>query len=207
MDGLGLRERKKRRTRRALIEAATRLFQERGYEETTIAEIAAEVDISPRTFFSYFRTKEQVLFADTEARVQTALAVIAARGPADRVADVLIRAIGEVMASEAFREDLGGTPGAVRVRLLASNPAVQAAGARRLLAEQERIATALHHAYPEDLDANAAAAVVGALIGALVGTVLVSMRRGDDLERIRAEWRRAVEVAVQGIAAPVPPAP
>lgn len=205
VDAPGLRERKKRRTRRALIDAAARLFQQRGYAATTIAEIAAAADVSPRTFFSYFKSKEDVLFADTGARVRTALAVIEARAPGERVAEVLIRAVGEVMASEAFAEDLGGDPGAIRARLIASTPSVQAAGARRLLIEQDRIATALHAAYPEELDASSAAAVVGALIGALVGAVLVSLRRGDGLDRVRAEGRRAAEIAVQGIAAAIPP--
>lgn len=46
--------------------------------------------------------------------------------------------------------------------------------------------------------------MVGALVGALVGAVLVSLRRGDDRDQIRAEWRRAAEIAVRGIAAPAP---
>ena len=48
----GWRERKKQKTRRALADAATRLFADRGYEETTIADLAMAAEIAPRTFFS-----------------------------------------------------------------------------------------------------------------------------------------------------------
>ena len=60
----GLRERKKLKTKTAIQKEAMRLFLEKGYEETTIDDIAEAVDISPSTFFNYFRTKEDVVFQD-----------------------------------------------------------------------------------------------------------------------------------------------
>src|SRR5690349_21256908 len=63
----GLRERKKRETRDALTRTALELFAERGYDETTLAEIAEAAGVSTRTIFAYFPSKEDILFANTQA--------------------------------------------------------------------------------------------------------------------------------------------
>ncbi len=64
-----LRERKKARTRARLVQVATRLFLDEGFEETTVGAIAAAADISPRTFFRYFPTKEAIVFRHHDERV------------------------------------------------------------------------------------------------------------------------------------------
>jgi AcrR family transcriptional regulator len=60
----GLRERKKQKTKEAIHRAAMRLFQKRGYEETTVEQIAAAAEISPSTFFNYFPSKDDVVMLD-----------------------------------------------------------------------------------------------------------------------------------------------
>lgn len=58
---MGLRERKKEKTRLAVLDAALDLFLEQGYESTTVEQIAEAADISPRTFFRYFTSKDHLV--------------------------------------------------------------------------------------------------------------------------------------------------
>ena len=86
----GLRERKKQKTREAIQREAMRLFQKNGYEETTIEQIAAAVEISPSTFFNYFPSKEDVVLYDAYDPMMVAL--LATR-PADEPLSQAVRAV------------------------------------------------------------------------------------------------------------------
>ena len=87
---MSLRDRKRARTRQALVEAAATLFERDGYDETTVADIAAAAEIGTRTFFSYFASKEELLFPESDVRVRAAVEAIADRGPAEGPAEVLL---------------------------------------------------------------------------------------------------------------------
>jgi AcrR family transcriptional regulator len=78
----GLRERKRQQTRERLTRAAMALFLERGFEATTLDDIAAAADVSRRSFFHYFASKEDVVFAWQEESMAALIAAVAAR-PAD----------------------------------------------------------------------------------------------------------------------------
>jgi AcrR family transcriptional regulator len=77
---LGLRERKKRQTRQALLDAAERLFETHGYDHVTVAQIADAASISVKTLFTYFASKEDLAFGD-EARLRDALVTAVAGRP------------------------------------------------------------------------------------------------------------------------------
>jgi AcrR family transcriptional regulator len=79
---LGLRERKKQRTRATLIDAAVELCERQGFERTTVDQIAAIADVSPRTFSRYFSTKDAIALALIDEAVDLAAAELA-RQPAD----------------------------------------------------------------------------------------------------------------------------
>jgi AcrR family transcriptional regulator len=78
----GLRERKRRQTRERISEAAIALFIARGFDATTVDDIAAAADVSKRSFFDYFPTKEDVIFAWQDGFGESLAAAVAER-PAD----------------------------------------------------------------------------------------------------------------------------
>ena len=91
----GLRERKKLKTKEAIQREAMRLFQEQGYEETTIDQIAEAAEISPSTFFNYFPTKEDVVLYDRYDPMIVSL--IEAAPPGETLSQTIRRAIDELV--------------------------------------------------------------------------------------------------------------
>ena len=87
---LGLRERKKQRTRELIAETARRLFAARGFERVTIAEVAREADVSEQTVFNYFPTKEDLVYWRFEGFEDELLTAIRRRDSGESV----LRAFG-----------------------------------------------------------------------------------------------------------------
>ena len=118
----GLRERKKIATRQALHEAALRLVAERGLESVSVDDIADRADVSPRTFFNYFSSKDDaVLGLDPEASARQASAFLAR--PADETPVEALRAVARAPAGE-MATDTELWP--LRLKVIDSTPALLA---------------------------------------------------------------------------------
>lgn len=88
---MGLREAKKRRTREHVAAEAMRLFAMRGFDHVTVAEIAAAADVSEKTVFNYFSTKEDIFFDEVPARLELLATAIRQRKRDESVFSVLRR--------------------------------------------------------------------------------------------------------------------
>jgi AcrR family transcriptional regulator len=102
----GLRERKKQRTREQIIDAAMTLFAERGYHATTIADIAEAADVAPRTFFSYFPSKEAVVFPNVDRDLDSLAIALRDRLPGETAFDALRRWIDAMFDQWIAEQDV-----------------------------------------------------------------------------------------------------
>jgi AcrR family transcriptional regulator len=195
----GLRERKKERTRRALIEGALRLFDEKGFEETTLAEIAAEADVSTRTFFSYFASKEDVVFYDVDERMELMFSALARRDPGVPPGELLVMIIDDILVQAATQEGLTYENTELRVRLILTEPTLQGRALQLLFSTQLRLAQALHEAFAGRLTLTDSAAAVGALIGAVKLAVMSGIEHERSLDELWARARRAAEIVLSGL--------
>ena len=123
----GLRERKKAMTRRALQDAALGLFARQGFEHTTVDEIADACDISPRTFFRYFATKEDVLFGDGDERRVELIETIDAR-PAG---EPLLRSMREAILALTSHYEHDRAKLVAKSEIMAMNPTLRSRGVER----------------------------------------------------------------------------
>ncbi|GGI04214.1 TetR/AcrR family transcriptional regulator [Egicoccus halophilus] len=99
------RERNRTRTRRALVDAALELCASDGFEAVSVDRIADAAGVSPRTFFRYFPTKDEVLFADYEDEFDVWSIVTAAHVPGETVLDCIRRGTHQVAADYLARQE------------------------------------------------------------------------------------------------------
>jgi AcrR family transcriptional regulator len=194
-EGTGLRERKKRRTRHAIASAALRLFAERGYEETTIADIAAAADVAPRTFFGYFPSKEDVVFAEVDDRLAEVAERLADRVPGESPIQAIRRGVVDVLEAIVSEH---GEYGAVQVSLVLERPGLQARALQRLTDTQEKIESLLHDLCPA-IDEIDAAAAAGIAVGGMQAVVVHCRRHGYDPLSMRTALDRAVTIVENGL--------
>jgi AcrR family transcriptional regulator len=134
-----LRDRRKRRTAEAVVAAALELFAERGFERTTIDQIAAAADISRRTFFRYFADKEELFFAEDERLLEVVEATLDGAPAGEPVLELARRAT-RALAAHSVADPQRRL---ARERLIAATPALQARRLAKNLRWEQAIAARL----------------------------------------------------------------
>ncbi|MEV7613763.1 TetR family transcriptional regulator [Streptomyces sp. NPDC089799] len=213
----GLRERKKQRTRDALLRAALLLFTSQGYEQTTVDEIAGAVDVSQRTFFRYFANKEEAAFAVQDLAESHFVAALAARpafeGPLEALRNAVLRTWDTI---EDALSDVVPVDLYIRAyRMIESTPALLAVHLRRSAELEERVARMVARREGLDVDADPRPRVA---VAAFSGVTRVTGRlwgRGEDtsvaaIRRMTEEHldqiTRALAADWRGVPAPAPAA-
>jgi AcrR family transcriptional regulator len=168
------RERKKELTRQAILQAAGRLFAERGFHNVTIAEVADEADVAQQTIFNHFRSKEDLFFGKQDEIVHGAANAVRARQPDESITGALRRYL-------VWHLSLSCPPEAAeqkidRMRVLASSPPLQVRE-RELLQEcEDELAATLRDELGDGQPALLPQLVASQYV-AIKRTLMVEMRR------------------------------
>ncbi|MFB7663922.1 TetR/AcrR family transcriptional regulator [Kitasatospora sp. NPDC056138] len=168
---LGLRERKKQRTRDSLVEAAHRLFLVHGYGRTTVDEIAATVDVSQRTFFRYFENKEEVALAVMADAEDFFIECLRRRPAEENPLEAMRASITEAWRSLGSVEHAG--PGSVTAalelfELIESTPTLLAAHLRHTAEQERQVAVILAEREGLDPVTDLRPRLLAAVFGAVV---------------------------------------
>ncbi|MET9589922.1 TetR family transcriptional regulator [Streptomyces sp. NPDC006516] len=152
----GLRERKKQRTREALLHAALELFTTQGYEGTTVDEIVEAVDVSQRTFFRYFANKEATAFAVQDAVDARFLTELRQRPATEAPFEAMRRAVGNAWDGVAQdTENDAMLELQIRTyRMIESTPALLAAHIRRSIGLEQQAAALIAEREGIDVEAD-----------------------------------------------------
>ncbi|GAA3463722.1 TetR family transcriptional regulator [Saccharothrix longispora] len=187
----GLREQRKARTRRAIQEHALRLFLTKGYDDTTVEEIAAAAGVSHMTFFRYFPTKEAVVEDDDYDPLIAELVRgrPAGEDPMTALHGALRAGLDAVLAAD---RDAVYT----RTRLVVTTPALRARQWRNTDTTQSLLARAL--ADREDRPVDLRLRVIAAAATAALITALTAWVDGDGVEDLRVLVDRAFAALAGG---------
>lgn len=119
---LGIRAQRKRATRDELLQTAKELFGERGYDNVTVAEIAAGAGVSVKTLFQHFRSKEDLLLAELDQTHERLLTALRERGPDDSPVDALVAWMSSEIENsppdgmERWERTVGNSPAVAALR-------------------------------------------------------------------------------------------
>jgi AcrR family transcriptional regulator len=183
-DGLGLRDRKKLATRARIHREAVRLALEHGVDRVTVEGIAAAAEVSPRTFFNYFATKEDAFVGADPTVAERLAAAVVARPAAESTLTAVRAVLVDHLAALEADEELWR----MRRRLAAGEPTLAA----RLAGASDRLEAALVQAAYErtgsdpatDLRPALGARVAVAAVRAAVGSHVASGFRGSLRRRL-----------------------
>ena len=171
---VGLRERKKARTRAAIREHALRLFRQQGYSLTTVEQIAAAAEVSPATFFRYFPTKEDVVLQD-DSDVVTIAALNAQPPELSPVAAFRAAATASLAAmTDADKEQFRET-----AQLTAQVPEIRARALDEFTRTIDEIAAALAGRVGRAPDDFAVRTLAGAIMGVIMSATMPGLMAGD----------------------------
>jgi AcrR family transcriptional regulator len=168
------RERKKQQTRDALIRAALELFEAQGYEHTAVREITDAVDVSERTFFRYFASKEDLALSFVRDGADALLEALAARPPGEAPLTALRRAFAASLDRISAAD---GQPSYLSVlELIESTPTLLAAHLRYVHDHDEALVRALAEREGVDPAADPRPRIMAALFASLVALALRDWR-------------------------------
>jgi AcrR family transcriptional regulator len=195
-----LRERKKARTREAIINAALDLFERNGYDNTTIEDIAAAAEVSPRTFFRYFESKVDLVMTRTDSRHDDLGPLLAARPAGENLLEAL-REILRVQLDAQLDDPL-----VLReFQVMLSTPSLRTMAREHFYEEEAGLVrgVAAHLGLGED---DLATRVIGSMIaGALWATVNHWIAVGADRDRLMPMLDEAFALLGKGLADPAVP--
>lgn len=167
----GRRERKKRQTRDDLMRQAARLFAANGFDETTTEDIAEAADLSQRTFFRHFPSKEAVLYGDMEELRLRVRAALGERPPDEPAIEAVRQAIMTLADDYEHERDHR----LLQAELAAAYPSVSAYSRAVVQAEWEReLIEAISHRLGVDPTVDPRPEIVA---GAAMSALRVSIRR------------------------------